>query len=128
MAGLSGLPPRFFFEGLGLFIRTNCGRAPGFWGLVTRDEHGPAEGHASHLASWFRALCAKILNEQEIKPHKVSFFFFFFFFVRLFFLLIEDLAQSALNQLAKAACNQAGPCSARVSEGHSRVVHNSCAG
>ena len=64
MAGLFGLPQG---EGLGL-IPTNCGRR-GFW-LATRASMGPAEGHAC-LGKLAQGTVCKILNEQEVKPHKV---------------------------------------------------------
>src|SRR5271166_5762681 len=52
-------------------IPTNYGRR-GFW-LATRAEHGPAEGHAC-LGKLAQGTVCKILNEQEVKPHKVRYY------------------------------------------------------
>src|SRR6266849_3738096 len=51
-------------------IRMNCGRR-GCW-LAMR-EHGPAEGHAC-FSKLVQGTVCKILNEQEVKPHKVRYY------------------------------------------------------
>src|SRR5208337_2956749 len=51
-------------------IRTRCGRR-----LLARHarEHGPAEEHAC-LGKLVQGTVCKILNEQEVKPHKVRYY------------------------------------------------------
>ena len=66
MAGLSGLPQG---EGLGYPHELWTTR------LLARHarEHGPAEGHAC-LGKLVQGTVCKILNEQEVKPHKVRYY------------------------------------------------------
>src|SRR5262249_20201900 len=51
-------------------VPTNCGRR-GFW-LVTRASRDPTKDTPAS-ASWLKARVCKILNEQEVKPHKVRY-------------------------------------------------------
>jgi hypothetical protein len=53
------------------FILTNGGR-PGFWPRHAR-EHGLAEGHAC-LANLAQGTVCKILDQEEVKPHKVRYY------------------------------------------------------
>ena len=48
----------------------NCGQ-PGFWPAPR--EHGPAEGHAC-LANLAQGTVCKILDQEEVKPHKVRYY------------------------------------------------------
>src|ERR1700730_459961 len=50
-------------------IRTSCGRRA----ARHAREHGPAEGHGC-LAKLVQGTVCKILNEQEVKPHKVRYY------------------------------------------------------
>ena len=52
-------------------IPTNCGRR-GFW-PATLAEHGPAEGHGC-LANLAQGTVCKILDQEEVKPHKVRYY------------------------------------------------------
>ena len=53
-----------------LAIPTNCGQR-GFWPHAR--EHGPAEGHAC-LANLAQGTVCKILDQEEVKPHKVRYY------------------------------------------------------
>src|ERR1700680_3671617 len=66
MAGVAGLPPG---GGTGLSARIVDDAAAG----SSARERGPAEGHGC-LAKLVQGTVCKILNEQEVKPHKVRYY------------------------------------------------------
>src|ERR1700680_281613 len=66
MAGVAGLPPG---GGTGLSARIVDDAAAG----SSARERGPAEGHGC-LAKLVQGTVCKILNEQDVKPHKVRYY------------------------------------------------------